>query len=104
VTEFCRAVDDGVLVDIRVQPRASADAFAGVHDGALKVRITAPPVDGEANKRLLRFLAKQLRLPVSALSIPRGETGRSKQVLIHEPEPSGREWILKTLRDLAARA
>jgi uncharacterized protein (TIGR00251 family) len=69
-------------LDVWVQPRASRDAIAGVQAGALKVRITAPPVEGEANDALVRFLAKLLGIPKKNVEILRGETGRRKTLLL----------------------
>lgn len=73
---------DGVEVDVRVQPRASREAIVGIHDGALKIALSAPPVDGEANAALVAFVAKSLGLPKSAVTIVRGERGRSKTLRI----------------------
>jgi len=65
-----------------VQPRASSTELAGRHGDALKVRLTAPPVDGAANEALLRFLAERLDVPRSAVRIEVGATGRSKVVAV----------------------
>lgn len=71
---------DGVRIDVSVQPRASRSGFAGVHEGRLKVRIAAPPVDGEANEELTRFLARFFELPRSAVTILQGHRGKRKRV------------------------
>jgi uncharacterized protein (TIGR00251 family) len=76
-----RTHPDGLLIRIYVQPRAAKNAVAGIHANALKLRLTAPPVDGAANKMCLQFLAKQLRVPKSALQIASGHTSRSKTIL-----------------------
>jgi len=73
---------DETTLELWVQPRASRDEVAGLQDGALKLRLTAPPVDGEANDALVRFLAKKLGVPRSNLVIVRGQTGRRKAVRI----------------------
>ncbi|MCC7538481.1 MAG: YggU family protein [Deltaproteobacteria bacterium] len=73
---------DGVTFEVRVVPRASRTAVAGEHDGALKVAIAAPPVDGAANAALVAWLADALDVPKRAVSIVRGETGRSKVVRV----------------------
>ncbi|ANX04180.1 DUF167 domain-containing protein [Immundisolibacter cernigliae] len=70
------------LVDLLVQPRAARTELAGLHDGRLKLRLTAPPVDGAANAALVQFLAECLDLPRSALSVASGSTGRRKTVSI----------------------
>jgi uncharacterized protein (TIGR00251 family) len=77
-----RAVEDGVVIDVVVVPRASKCAFAGVHDGRLKVMLDAPPVDGEANDALRAFLAKALGRPKRDVTIVRGEKSRKKTVAI----------------------
>ncbi|TNF34133.1 MAG: YggU family protein [Gammaproteobacteria bacterium] len=77
---------DCLLLDCRIQPRASRDEFAGLLDGAIKIRITAPPVDGEANQQLLRFLAKAFGVPQKRVQLLRGEQGRSKTVRIEQPQ------------------
>jgi uncharacterized protein (TIGR00251 family) len=73
---------DQVVLRVRVQPRASRDALGGERDGALVVRLTAPPVDGAANKALLRFLARALGVAPSALRIASGAKGRDKRVSV----------------------
>jgi uncharacterized protein len=63
---------------VRVQPRASRTELAGRHGDALKVRISAPPVDGAANDALVRFLADRLGVPRSSVRLEAGATGRTK--------------------------
>lgn len=65
-----------------MQPRASRDEIAGVAGGVIRVRLTAPPVDGAANEALLRFLAARLGVPRSALAFVSGHTGRTKVVAV----------------------
>ena len=73
---------DGVVIfAVRVIPRASRDAIEGEH-GALKVRLTAPPVDDRANESLRRLLADSLNVPVAAVRIVAGEKSRTKRVSI----------------------
>jgi uncharacterized protein (TIGR00251 family) len=69
-------------LDVLVQPRAARTELAGLHDGRLKLRLTAPPVDGAANAALVQFLAERLDLPRSALSVTSGSMGRRKTVSI----------------------
>jgi len=76
---------ENLLLTIRVQPRASRDEIVGPYDDALKVRITAPPVDGKANTHLIKFLAKCFAVPPSHVDLISGETGRNKRLLIHAP-------------------
>jgi uncharacterized protein (TIGR00251 family) len=75
-----RTADGGVTLRLRVQPRASRDQLGGVRDGALVVRVTAPPVNGSANDAVVRLLARRLSRPPSSITIVRGGTGRDKTV------------------------
>ena len=76
---------NGTLVfNVRVMPRASRSELIGELDGALKVRVASPPVDGAANEELIRFLAKVLDIPRRSLSITSGEHSRLKTVLAVE--------------------
>lgn len=73
---------------IRAQPKASKTELAGEHGDALKIRIAAPPVDGEANRELLRFLAKRLHLPASSIRVVSGESGRNKVIEVQGASPT----------------
>jgi uncharacterized protein (TIGR00251 family) len=79
---YVRDVAGGATLRVRVSPRASRDEVAGERDGALVVRLTAPPVEGQANAALLRFLARRLGVAPSTLSVARGAKGRDKVLLI----------------------
>ena len=70
------------MLDVYVQPGASASGFAGTHDGRPKLRIASPPVDGRANRELCRFLAAELGLAKSAVRVVAGETSRSKRLCL----------------------
>lgn len=76
---------EDLLLDCFLQPRASKDEIVGEHDGALKIRVKAPPVDGAANKQLVKFLAKQFGVAKSDVIIESGETSRRKRVRIRKP-------------------
>ena len=67
---------------VRVRPRASKDALGGEREGALVVRLTAPPVEGAANEALARFLGKTLGVAPSAVRVVSGATGRNKVVSV----------------------
>ena len=72
----------GIRLRLHVQPRASRSELGGRHGNAIKVRLTAPPVDGAANEELVRFLAERLGVLRSAISIAAGDTSRRKRVII----------------------
>ena len=70
----------GILIDVRVVPRAGRTALAGTRDGALLVRLSAAPVDGAANIQLVALLARTLGVARGAVTIVAGERGRRKRV------------------------
>jgi uncharacterized protein (TIGR00251 family) len=72
----------GVSFKVYVQPKASKNETMGVYGDAIKIRLTAPPVDGAANKMCLKYLAKCLCVPVSCLEILSGHSIRTKYVLL----------------------
>ncbi len=74
--------DGAVTFLVRLQPRASRDAIEGEHDGALKVRVTAPPLDGRANEAVRRLLAERLGVAMAAVQIVAGAKSRSKRVSV----------------------
>lgn len=79
---------EGVLLklDLLIQPKASRDQIQGLHGDELKVAITAPPVDGQANSHLIKYLAKQFKVAKGQIQIVRGELGRHKSITIQEPK------------------
>lgn len=75
-----RKTADGVVFKVIVQPRSSKNMVAGVHGDALKIKLTAPPVEGAANKMCVRFLSEFLRIPKSRVDILSGHSSRSKRI------------------------
>jgi len=80
---FLRAVPDGVLLAVKVVPRAACDELVGVLGTELKIKLTAPPVDSAANQALVVFLAGALGCPKSSVRLVKGQTARRKTVHIH---------------------
>ena len=74
--------DGSLLLKLRVQPKASRNEVTGLHNDALKLRLTTPPVEGKANKAVIAFLAKLLHLPKSSIKIKSGLQNRNKEILI----------------------
>ena len=74
--------EGAITFAVRVTPRASRNAIEGEYQGAVKVRVTAPPVDDRANDTLRRLLAERLNAPISAVRIVAGEKSRTKRVAI----------------------
>ena len=86
MADFFRWENEDLLLSIKVQPRASKDELAEILGDSLKVRITAPPVDGAANKHLIAFLAKVFKVSKSQVTLISGETGRDKRLRVHAPK------------------
>lgn len=81
-----RQEGDLLKLDLLIQPKASRDQIQGLHGDELKIAITAPPVDGQANSHLIKYLAKQFKVAKGQIQIVRGELGRHKSVTIQEPK------------------
>jgi uncharacterized protein (TIGR00251 family) len=71
-----------VRLRLRIQPRASREEIVGVAGDTIRIRLTAPPVDGAANQALVRLLAHRLQVPRSAVELISGLTGRDKLVAV----------------------
>jgi uncharacterized protein (TIGR00251 family) len=79
---FARDVADGCTLSVRLHPGARKNGVTGVHAGAVKIALTAPPVDGKANEALIAFLAETLHLPRARVALVAGATSRAKMVRI----------------------
>ncbi|MCP4325157.1 MAG: YggU family protein [Psychromonas sp.] len=77
---------DDLLLRLVLQPKASRDAFVGLLGDELKVAITAPPVDGQANKHLIKFLSKQFKVPKGSIIVEKGQLNRHKLVRVKSPK------------------
>ena len=73
---------EGITFTVFVQPRSSKNMIAGIHGNALKIKLTAPPVEGAANKMCVDYLAKCLGVPKSSLQILSGHGSRTKRMLL----------------------
>ena len=83
-----------VTFKVQVVPRASRSEIVGEHNGALRIRIAAPPVEGAANEELVRLLARVLGVPRNAIDITAGHTSKRKTVRVTSGGPS----VLEILR------
>lgn len=83
--EMCQD-PQGIRLRIFLQPKASRDQIVGLHDNELKIAITAPPVEGQANAHLLKYLAKLFKVPKSSIVLEKGELQRHKQLYIPNPK------------------
>ncbi|HYW72387.1 MAG TPA: DUF167 family protein [Pyrinomonadaceae bacterium] len=85
----------GITFSVRVIPRASRSEIVGLHDGALKIRVAAPPVEGAANKELVRYLAKTFRIPRMAVMVVSGAGSKHKVIRLANPSAVTREALNK---------
>ena len=86
--------DRSLTFAVRVTARASRSEIAGEHNGALRVRIAAPPVEGAANRELTKLLAKTFKLPQSAVEIIAGNNSKNKTIRIHGADAAVLEQIV----------
>jgi uncharacterized protein (TIGR00251 family) len=90
----------GSLLLLAVVPNARKTEVDGLHDGCLRVRLAAPPVEGKANAALLAWLAGALRLPKRGARLLRGESSRRKQVELDLPASTVAAWLHLVLEDV----
>jgi uncharacterized protein len=83
-----------VTLSVRIQPRASKNEVIRLEDGGIKIRLTAPPVDGAANEALVRFLADRFSVAKSQVEIVSGHTSRDKIVRVNGVSGEGAESLL----------
>ena len=88
---------DSLTLSVRIQPRASKNEVIHQTDGKLKIRLTAPPVDGAANEALIRFLSDLFSAPKSQIEIMSGHTGRDKIVRIHGKSEADAKRVLNSV-------
>ncbi len=75
------------LIEVRLRPRGRKDELLGMRDGVLQARVTAPPVDGKANRALCRLIAKRADVAPSRVSVARGEKSRTKLIRVEGIAP-----------------
>jgi hypothetical protein len=89
--------DGTVLIRVYVQPKASRSRLVGLHDGCLKLAVAAPPVDGKANKEVVKFLAGILDVPVREVTVKSGLQSRKKLVAVNVADVNEIRTIIETL-------
>jgi uncharacterized protein (TIGR00251 family) len=94
---FIQRHPQGVLLKIFVQPRSSKNRIIGLYGDAIRIRLTAPPVDGAANSMCVEFLAKCLGLPKSSIEIISGQRSRNK-LLLYRTKSDDYQKDLNTLK------
>jgi uncharacterized protein (TIGR00251 family) len=87
------AHEDAQWLAVSVSPNARRTQIDGLHDGALRVRLAAPPVDGKANELLLVWIAAELGLPRRAVRLVRGELSRRKWLAVDAPVALLAQWL-----------
>lgn len=85
-----------LILECHLQPKASRAEFAGLHGDRVKIRLTAPPVDGKANAQLLAFLANAFAVSKRQVSLESGQQSRQKRVRIKQPQHLPGELLLTT--------
>ena len=88
-----------ITITVQVQPRSSSDGIAGLHEGRLKIRISAPPVDGKANERLTEVIAKAFDVSKSSVEIIKGHTSRLKTICISGVSQKDYDALVSKLGD-----
>jgi hypothetical protein len=97
--QACLSARDGrVVLSLSVVPNARRTQVDGLHDGALRVRLAAPPIEGRANDALVAWLAKSLGVARRDVELLRGDTSRRKQVAIDVSLDAARAWLADALR------
>ena len=94
-------IDDqpsGLIISVYVQPKSSKNMIVGAHGNALKIKLTAPPVDGAANKMCSEYLAKVFKVSKSSIEILSGHTGRNKRLQIKVDTDKAKNQILQHLQ------
>jgi uncharacterized protein len=83
---FYKWQEKDLILYVQIQPKSSTDEVVGILGENLKIKITAPPIDGKANEHLCRFIAKVFNVSKSQVSILKGETSKIKTLLIKQPQ------------------
>jgi uncharacterized protein len=91
---FLRVQADGILLSVKLQPRASANEIGEALGNELRIKVTAPPVDAAANEALVKLLARELDCPRNRVELVRGHTSRHKIVKLYGLSP---EDVVKRL-------
>ncbi|MBF0352921.1 MAG: YggU family protein [SAR324 cluster bacterium] len=87
-----------LTLHLHIQPGASRNRWQGFYQDQIKLSIAAPPVEGQANKKCIEFLAKSFHVAKSDVTILRGENNRSKLIQIHNADPEIWKSILNTFK------
>lgn len=100
IDKIVSSTKDGIRFSVRVVPNASKCEFAGLLEDVIKIRLDAPPVEGKANEKCIKFLSKTLNVSKSSVSIISGDKNRNKIIEIKSTQPS----IIQKLEELIANS
>ena len=92
---YCTETPEGVVLNVRAQPRSSRSGIDGILGDAVKVRIRCAPVDGKANKELVETLADAFGLPKSSVVFKSGETSKTKRLLVRGVTAAGVKAVVE---------
>lgn len=95
-----KSMDAGSLLLVSVVPGAKRTELVGLHDGALRIRLAAPPIDGKANEALVAWLAQELGVQRRSVELVRGQSSRRKQLLIDRPPAALQAWLTSRMPPL----
>lgn len=91
-----KETQDGILATIKISPNAKKNEIIKTEDG-IKIKITAQPIDGKANKGLIEFLSKTFKIPKTSIQIVKGETSKEKTILFATSDNNKIDLLKKTL-------
>ncbi len=94
IPPFIQLSDKGIFLSVKVKPRASKSAIKGIYGEFLKIDINAPPVDGAANKELIKFLSKRLKISKKDIEIKSGKSSKEKLILLKNKRFSDIDGLL----------
>jgi hypothetical protein len=97
VEEFYKVEGDKIFLKVRVQPNASKTKIVGLYQGSLKIAVQAPPVEGAANKELIKFFNKRFKIPKTQIEL-KGEKSRNKELTLPATPP-----LLKFLEEIKGK-
>ena len=92
--EFYKVKNNGIMINIYLQPASKEDKVVGLYEGNLKIKIKEKPIEGKANEYLIKFLSKLFKVPKSEISIISGETSKKKRIFLSLAEKK----LIETLK------
>lgn len=90
----------GIIFRAFILPKSSRNMISGLHGDAMKIKLTAPPVDGAANKLCIKYLSKLLKIPKNRIEIVAGHTGRHKTILVRYRQDTDASGERESIRNL----